>query len=549
MRRGILLFLLISGCGPTGRTGANGEGICHPPACAIEGSTTYAAELSPNMNAGAFGNDEAVALAQEWSTVEIDPNSGTFSLRLISPVVLSGRVTVDGVPIQAVVIASRSSRIPGRPDVIYEANTDPETGQYRLFVTPTQGTEQYAFRAVASTLSEVPPRRFEFAVQGDRQLDIELDSTRKAVEIRGAVRTPLQRGIPGMAVEVVDPSGVLLSTLGTTDQAGQYSVLVDHTVDLSSSTKPALVIAVPGVNSPAGTPSLTTAITTTARVPGGAALVIDLPVPALPVPIHVAYRVSGVSPSGAETPIVAAHCQFRTDVSDRMSTVSAIYQIDVVSEAEGTAQVDLLPGVDENRVYDVRIFPPPDSEFETSLLSSSIGSAGGYAAPFVLPLKPQISGRVVDSSWRPVADVKVESVFTMGELTPLVGLFSAPSTNSAAKSDRDGRFAIRVDRATYDLSLLPPSATHLPRRWFSGHNIASDTELGDLQLVGGIAVRAQVLGPTGLPTQGASVRLYALPPANSPCTGEGLGCQALLQAEGTSDERGEIALLLPKSTL
>jgi hypothetical protein len=543
MRSCLLVMTLLSACSASNTSSGPNE-ICRPPACTIEGSTIYVAEVSPPSIAS--DGNESTALAQEWSSVDIDPHSGEFVLRLVSSVILSGTVSVGGVAVDATVVASRPSSIPGRPDVVYQADTDPATGQYRLPVTPTRGGELYTLRVVAAPPSGAPPRQLEIAIQRDRQLDIDLDDSLAALQIRGAVRTPLQLGVLGMMVEVIDASGTLRSTVATTNQAGEYAVLVDHNVDLST----AQVTAIPGADSPVGTPSLASAIMVTDQASKGAPYMVDLPLPALPVPIRVVYRVSGVGSSGAESPIVGARCQFRVDVSDPASRVSAIYLAAVVSQVDGAAELDLLPGEADNRIYQVQITPPPASEFEALSTTSSVGSASGYAAPFVLSPRPQISGRTLAYSGQPVADVTVEPTISTLEAASGIATFTSLLKTSATKTDNDGRFALRVDQGTYEMSFLPPSITHLSRRWLSAFTVDYDTELGDLQLSSGVAAHAHLIGPTGLPLRGASVRLYALPPANLLCPNRDHAClsPAQLQAESTSDENGEAALLLAGSS-
>src|SRR5262249_44336943 len=113
-------------------------------------------------------------------------------------------------------------------------------------------------------------------------------------------------------------------------------------------------------------------------------------------------------------------------------------------------------------------------------------------------------------------------------------------------------FALRLDSGGYDVGLIPPGDGHLPRSWVEAVQLASDTDLGIVQLDSGIMVTTQVVDAAGQPSTGSKISLYAIAPKNvgpDACAATDPSCvsPARLSAEGPPGPGGVIRLLLPAS--
>jgi hypothetical protein len=177
----------------------------------------------------------------------------------------------------------------------------------------------------------------------------------------------------------------------------------------------------------------------------------------------------------------------------------------------------------------------------------SVGPTGGWSAPIVLKLRPQVSGRVLSPAQLPVRDLLIApALATVAASSTATSLALLPKVPSA-QTDADGRFAVRLDSAIYDFGLIPPPTALLPRVWIEGTQVTADLTLPDVTLPEGTTARGHVLGPTGAPLAGATVRLYSLAQGNTACPSSDYACLSppRLRAEGTTGATGLVPLLLP----
>ena len=164
---------------------------------------------------------------------------------------LSGKVTIGqgaGARLLAgAVVATRPSRIPGRPDPIFQAQIDPTSnGEYALSVTPTLPGESYTLRVAASDASELPPQTFTgIDASSDTRFDLVLDDPATFIQLHGTVADPIGQAVPGLEVQAIDPtSHALLSTTATTDGSGAYAIRLARNLPSSAIT----LIATPGMS-------------------------------------------------------------------------------------------------------------------------------------------------------------------------------------------------------------------------------------------------------------------------------------------------------------
>ncbi len=259
----------------------------------------------------------------------------------------------------------------------------------------------------------------------------------------------------------------------------------------------------------------------------------------------------GVGSSGAQTPVVAAHCLFTADVSDGLSTATATYSVAADTDANGKATLALIPSAMGNRVYQVAVSPPVTSDFEATITSVSVASTDGYAAPLVLAPRARVTGRVLAPDNSPVKNLMVvptPATVAAALVSPSsMGLVTAASSGL---TDAQGQFVLRLDTGAYDFGLIPPSNTSLPLHWVDGQQISSDIDLPDVTLPAGASVVGRVTDSLGQPLIGADVRIYSVVPPKANCSTADDTCLAppRLIAEGISVASGTVPVLLPAAS-
>ena len=72
----------------------------------------------------------------------------------------------------ATVVATRPSRIAGRPDVVYQATVNPVDGSYRSWCRRRGKDEKYAVRVATTDPSLVPPKTLTVAADADQEVDV-----------------------------------------------------------------------------------------------------------------------------------------------------------------------------------------------------------------------------------------------------------------------------------------------------------------------------------------------------------------------------------------
>ncbi len=516
--------------------GGSQAGLCRPPQCA-PAESSYAIEVSAPAHSMGLG---PIDLAD----VRFDTDTGGLTMTLPKLVNLSGTVTLAGKALAGTAVAIRPARIVGRPDLTIQAAINP-MGRYTLMVPPTVGAEVYEVRFVPSnaSITEIAPESLSVAVQTDMTLDFKLSAT-KQLFVGGTILDVLGMPVKGMQVQALDPtSGHVISTTLNSLSDGGYNL------GLSTTWKGtvARLVATPTLDAPAGTPTLTQQIT----IGPTSATNVNLSIPALPTVAHFSYRVLGISTSGAETAVVGAHCQFVATVSlatnTRMNSLSALYQQSAVTDGDGSLTVDLIPSDASagNRIYNVTVSPPSNSDFASQKLQIAVGPTGGYGAPVMLAVRPAASGRVIDQRGLPIAGVTVQpglaTVAQLGFASSLADLSKLTTT----ASETDGRFSLRLDLGQYDLAFIPPASKLLPRHWMNLGPLTSDTDLHDVVLPPGVIVRTQVVDSDGDAVQGAGIQLFIVPAPS--CGGEDPACartpRVLVDTATSSD--GSAQMLLP----
>lgn len=538
MKRLLALTLLVAAC----KSPHNGAAVvCSPPECPADTTLQLVAEVAPPA--------DSAFVQQEFPFIAIDSQSSQFTLMLDPVVNVTGRVTIgSGATAHAVpatIVATRPSRIAGRPAVYYQSTVDPISGQYKLVVPQnTSAHEQYTLRVTTTDASLEPPKQLPVNLVADQSLDIAFEDPATLPELHGTVLDSLKTPIPDVQVQAIVPRKsdsdpvVVLSTTTTTDLRGMYSVR------LVPNPPPTVMIVATAPTMP-HLPTLMLDVATSSLGPTHSATA-NLQLPALPSPVNLKYKVAGISSSGAEQPVVGATCVFTADVTDPYATDGshAQYRVSATTDFTGQASLDLIPSDTGNRNYQVSVTPDAASNFGALTTTITVAPPGGYGQPIYLPLRAALSGRVLDPSGKPLRNLTV-TLWTSTVLPPTVTPFNGTASPPQTVSDLDGRFAVRLDKGTWDVGLIPPADSMLPRLWLSGTNVQSDVDLGTLMVPRGVSVTAVIRGSTGAVLGHAMVRLYTIAPdcnGGDPAT---CASPPRLRAEGSSSAGGLVDFLLP----
>lgn len=537
-----LAALVAGGCS----NASHGASVtCMPPECSSDTTLQIVAEVDPPS--------DSKLVPQEFETVTIDPQTGLFALALDAQVTLTGSVHVGDAAtaknVAATVVATRPSRIPGRPDVIYQATVNPIDGNYTLVVSQNRPDEKYTLRVTTTDTSLVPPKTLMVHADQDQTVDVAFEAPLKLPELHGVVRDSLQQPVAGMQIQAttVPPdsstAATVVSTTTTTDANGAFSIRL-------SATPPAklLLTATPTTLAPTQLPTLTLPVDTT-KLGTANTLTTNLAVPPLPAPAHVIYMLMGTGPSGAEMPVPGALCLFTADVSDPHATdgTTATYRATAMTDSLGQVAVDLIPTETGNRVYDVVITPDATQPFAALATTINVGPQGGYGPTIGLELRAQLSGRVIDASGKPLRSLTVvpSPATVAAALGPTP--FAVATTPQQATADVDGRFAVRLDPGFWDVGLVPPADSMLPRLWLADVDLTSGDLNVDVTVPKGVMVHGVVHDPLGAPLAKANVRVYTVAPSNANCSPSDKSCLAppRLRAESSTDASGVVTLILP----
>ena len=539
-------FIVVAACVAVAGCASHSSGAsvsCMPPECPTDSTLLLVAEVDPPS--------DSQLVRQEFGSVSIDQQSGLFALTLDAQVTLSGTVHIgDGTAakyVAATVVATRPSRIIGRPDVVYQAAVNPIDGTYTLVVSRSlNDQEKYTVRVTTTDQSLAPPKTLSIAAVADSEVDVAFDSPLTLPELHGTVLDSLQQPLAGMQVQATalasgTSTPAVVSTTTLTDTNGAFSIRL-----LASPPSKVMLTATPTMLAADNLPSLVQPVDTTKLGPTNT-LTANLSMPPLPATVQVSYKITGTSTSGATVAVTAAACVFSADVSDPHATdgTKATYSATAMADLLGEVTVALIPSDSGNRVYQVTVTPEADQLFGSKTTTVNVGPPG-YGPAIELALRSQLSGLVVDPDGKPLHNLTVvpaaATVAAAIGPTPL-----AVTTPQQANADADGRFSLRLDAGVWDVGLIPPADSLLPRLWLTQLDLTQDLDVGTVLVPRGVMVHGVVHDPSGAPLAQADVRLYTVTSGNTTCAPTDQQCLAppRLRAEGSSGSDGIVALILP----
>ena len=472
----------------------------------------------------------------------------------------------DADSIAARLTFERPSRIPGAAAVSFDVHADDgrPDGQaaYRATVAPTRGDEVYALTVVPDDASLAPPLIVPLAVPANARQDLALVDSLGLKLLSGRVVDAASRGMEGMQItaygrRVTGGEMELASSVAQTDAAGRFVLKLpvswENTFD---------IVCAPAANVRA--PTMRRRSVLVADGPAGPE--VELRYPGYPRPMRYGLPLAGPDNAGGKKPADGAKVTMRTLLTSTNGD-EVTYESQATSDSSGVAQVWLVPGGTENRVYTLDVVPLPNAAHsalwgQTVLLGppSSGSEDGGFLAEMLLPSRAYVTGRVVDVTGAPVADVQVRP-----QLSPFFTNLVPPEVQAQAAAlglpqdvttDPNGGFALYLDArvgqeiASYDLDLIPPSGSRLPR-WSHDRITPAVAEaalgLGDLTIPKGVLASSVVRDVAGEPVPDVEVRVYVRGTDDSVCAGVAPGCvpPARLRALAKSNSSGYVVLVLP----
>jgi hypothetical protein len=563
------------------------EGVCwgNPPA-----STRLAAIVIPPEDRPELATREIAELviARDGSTGDLELG---VAVRISGRVVLACEGLIADLPcgrdtsIPARIQITRPSTIPGGPrfsrTITARGSAVPGEEAFSMRLPPVaEGEPPYevTIRPAEPEGDSEPERALEAAApplrttlaptEDDKQLEWVLGEPADHAELVGLIVDAAGRGIADQRVYAVGrwPGGAedeRISTTTTTSATGAFRILVPAEVEgpvaLVSRPPPGEVaprITVRGVELPGlGSPELLEPFE-----------VGEIVMPSYPAPARFALPIDGNDSGGGKVPVEGAKVTMETVLASEVG-LEATFSATATTDADGVAELTLIPAGEHNRPYDTRITTSSSSQHASSRkLEIAVGpgtrESTSYLAAVTLPRRVLVDGEILDADGLPVEAAQVEARISprlSWTLDAAGRALVAEHRSPTATTDESGRFVLWLDptladrEAIYDLAVVPPARIRVPRWSIDGLDIGRDAAgvaLGVIELPRGSHARGMVTAG-GEPVPGAEVWLYELGMDADLCEavyapgGEACEPPARLRGLWRAGESGSVWLVLP----
>jgi hypothetical protein len=541
----------------------SGPEVCPPPSNSIG----WALQVWPASSTGSGGSQQSLA-PHEVPQLIFD-RTGSADINLSASVQVQGTVLTSAEPTQrlvrAHVLAQLPSAILGQSSYTFDTlSTEMPAGEWqlRLPVPPRPKEQVYRFWVGfddPTQAGQYPPLWEELEISGPKSnVLLKVSAPSELATVSGRILDPLDAGVGGLSVQVLDGRGQIVSTTAVSLTAqqglsGSYKVLVDPSLSTEMPATFKLVVR-PGAQ--AGLPVLEAPLQAL-KVGGTQSLELRLPSSRKPQVFYL--PVLGLGPSGSLLPVVGARVQAQVVLEDKLLTpgTRAIYTASADTEADGSAKLSLIPvtSPNTNLSYTVTVKSPARTPYASTQQEVLVGLQGGVLGKVELGLRAQLTGRLLDADGEPVplAQVVAQSIARTDSTSSGPEAKTSGSTLPQTTTDQDGRFALRLDPGDYDIDFVPQPGT-APRSSLDNQRLTSyDIDLGDVRLPRLALGKLVITGPGGTPLAQAKLRIFQSPDV-SPRFGfacqPGLPCSrvAKLRAEAFTDSKGRAQFLLPDST-
>ena len=561
------LLFAPAGCGPDGSgtpVACTGDQVCPPPSPAL----SWAAQLWPSSSDSS--SQQNPLAPQELAQLTFDA-SGSAVLHYRNPALSHGTVinaeTLPRPLIRARVLALLPSVIAGQSPLSFNTlTTEKPAGQWsmRLPVPEHPSAQPYRFWVGfddAAQASLYPPVWQDQAVGGDLDVPLSMRPAASLAIVSGRITNPLGDGVGGLTVQVVDSTNQIVSSTAVSKTTGDplpgsYQVLIDPT--LATDGQAALRVVVRPGTANSALPTLEVDLPTPRA--GVTVSRVDFAFPSQRTPVSFQLPVRGVGPSGTTMAVVGAQVKAQVQLQDQATIklgVRATYTVTADTDAQGMAKLTLVPAPSggANLTYKVAVVSPTITPFASVQQEVPVGPNEGLLAALSLPLRAQLLGRLLDSTGQPVSNAQVvaQSITADSSAASPFGSTPTEAAGPQTTTDRDGRFALRVDAGDYDLDLVPVPGTQ-PRSSLDNLRVSTaDVDVGDVQLPRITLGQVTIRRASGAPVAQTKVQVFQLPDTNPRF---GLACVASLpcsrvaklRAEAFTDHNGLAQFLLPDST-
>lgn len=363
--------------------------------------------------------------------------------------------------------------------------------------------------------------------------------------------------LSGLAVQIVDRDGTRISTVSTTDDQGAFQLSLspgaphEWALEVSSPSESIalrnrgrLVYRIPAE----GLGALTSYSGLQVRVPGALGFAHG----GCNRCVTFEATVEGLAPSGAPVVLPQATVDLRAEeiLGPLPAGHHAWFEAQVVTETDGSFQVQLLPGQ-----YEAVITPATAGSFAVTALTLPITSEQRGRVLPVRRLVP-VRGVVMDEArGTPLGGVRIEAIPFAAAL-PLAATRRAERLARQAHqvSEPSGNFTLLLDPGRYKIVARPPSGSGFATQirdevlvveWRPGGSNELDTPAIDddfvrLALRAPIVVRGRVFDAVGDPVGGAFVRAFARIRLGAALSPFDIEIDSVM-----ADQQGGYSLLLP----
>ncbi len=533
MRRTALLFLaaasIFSGCAGVGSSSGASPGSgsggsigthCATIACVpnLTGSLSLAMEIDPPTNA-------TTAAITELPTVDLsmEPIPSKQLIAAAQEGVAATFTAAAGVaaPSTASVVLTVPTKIPGRPDLTFQA---PTVGGASASVIGASLTVPQTAISSAATLAllplapadqQSPPFSFPVTVSAMLGESIPGDDFTISGTLLSAVGTPPAATFVARAFQ----DGVLVSNAPLTQSNGSvdsFRLLLPSAV--TANGDPLTIQLTPQEPSPVADPSFIS----DPIAPQASATALSIMLPAYSNLNQFNLNVKGSD----GTPVSGALVHAQTVVG-----TSAVGSTDFARDGltdNGIVGLSLLPGTAQTTLnYQVSVVPPANSAFAIPCDSTIGVTVGGSAvnvasAPtlmtIVLTARPTLIGTVRDNQGYPLSNVAITATQETLDNASCTSATPAPASTTTAAN---GTFDLPLDPGTYQLDYDPPTGSAAPRFTEYGFRVGGPASVThDVTLPAGAAVAGTVFAPDGItPLASATVRLFEVRCTGADCTG------------------------------
>lgn len=442
---------------------------------------------------------------------------------------------------QLQIIISAAALIPGRPERQYETQATPfARGEPFLLSVPLP--ERLLERSVVLRAlprppldRSMPPVEMPLLVRSNLP-EVRLPSAADALFVEGKLEKADGTAATDYVARAVR-GGQVVSNAPLTAGAGTFKVRIPKIVGRDALAGLRLDLTPAQPERP--WPNITLATIAEDKLNVG-----TLRLPAFPEPAMFSIPIVSAPGAGSDVRIAWARVRFQTTLPGAGGGAVATFVREAQTDANGVAQMALLPGEAERpRLYDVRVIPPEGSPYAARCVAG-YGVASGTSgvirvgASIALPSRAVLNGRITDSAGRVVEGVRLRTTRIVtankDEGAPSerceADLLSPPSF---AASEADGRYRLALDPGEYRVEFEP--ATGGPHPLYALDAVAVQTSVTlDVTLPAGRVIEARTAAPNGAPLPGTTVRLF-----------EVLAGRAVLRGQSASDAGGLVRIVIP----